>query len=275
MSKNKKGRDASPFFLLVVMPLLAIAISSFAIYKGVENYITTSNYFKVRELTIEGIADARYLGLIKEEILGTNIFRVDTRKLSERIRRRFPTFYSVIATRVLPSRLLIEAKERLPVAVLKRDLYYVFDTEGVALSSFATLEFLDFPIITGLESRIPRIKVGIAYPLSVLERPLYLARILKTAAPDIAASMPHGSAPRVTKIDAGDTNNLSFYLGEDILVRVGRDDFQQKVGLLPSILRSLREELSGVRYIDLRPKEPVIFTKDSGKQKIKLSTIIQ
>lgn len=275
MSKNKKARDTSPFFLLVVMPLLAMAISSFAIYKGVQNYITTSNYFKVRELTIEGITDARYLGLIKEEILGTNIFRVDTRKLSERIRRRFLTFYSVIATRVLPSRLLIEAKERLPVAVLKRDLYYVFDTQGVALSSFATPEFLDFPIITGLENRIPRIKVGIAYPLSVLERPLYLARILKTAASDIAASMPQGSASRVTKIDAGDINNLSFYLGEDIQVRVGRDDFQQRVGLLPSILRSLSAELYSVRYIDLRLKEPVILTKDSGKQKIKLSTIIQ
>ncbi|OIO35674.1 MAG: hypothetical protein AUJ74_05515 [Candidatus Omnitrophica bacterium CG1_02_44_16] len=269
MSRNKKSRDVSPFFLLVAMPLLAIAISSFAIYKGVENYITTSNYFKVRELTIEGIADARYFGLIKEEILGTNIFRVDTGKLSERIRRRFPTFYSVVVTRVLPSRLLIEAKERLPVAVLKRDLYYVFDTEGVALSSFATLEFLDFPVITGLENRIPRIKVGVAYPLSVLERPLYLARVLKTAASDIAASMAEGNSFKVTKIDAGDINNLSFYLGEAILVRVGRDDIQQKVGLLPSILRSLGDELSGVRYIDLRPKEPVVLTKDSGKQKIK------
>jgi len=269
MSKNKKNRDASPF-LLVVMPLLAISISSFAIYKGVENYITTSNYFKVRELTIEGITDSRYLDLIKEEILGTNIFRVDTKKLSERIRRKFPTFYSVTATRILPSRLLIDAKERLPVAVLKRDLYYVFDTEGVALSSFATLEFLDFPIITGLENRIPRIKVGLAYSVSVLERPLYLARVLKSAARDIVASMPQGSAFKVTKIDAADTNDLSFYLGEDIQVRVGREDFQQRVGLLASILRSLGPELSSVRYIDLRPKEPVIFTKDSGKPKIKV-----
>lgn len=270
MSKNKKGQDTSPVFLLVVMPLLAMAISSFAIYKGVENYITTSNYFRIRELTIEGITDSRYMGLIKEEILGTNIFRVDTRKLSERIRRKFPTFYSVVVTRILPSRLLVEAKERLPVAVLKRDLYYVFDTEGVALSSYATLEFLDFPVITGLENKIQRIKVGVAYPLNVLERSLYLARVLRAASHDIETSVPQGSAFKVTKIDAGDANNLSFYLGQDIQVRVGRDDFQQKVELLTSILRSLGAELSTVRYIDLRPKEPVIFTKDSGSQKIKV-----
>ena len=103
MAKSKKNRNTIPIFLLIILPLLAIGISSFAIFKGVHNYITTSDYFRIRELKMEGITDARYLSLMKDEILGTNIFRVNARKLSERIKRRFPNLYSVTVRRFLPS----------------------------------------------------------------------------------------------------------------------------------------------------------------------------
>lgn len=250
MARVKKNQNIQPVFLLVVLPLMAILISSFAIFKGIQNYITTSNYFRIRELKIEGIKDARFLSLMREEILGTNIFRVNMENLSERIKRRFPNFYSITVTRILPSQLSIVAKERIAVALIRRDLYYVFDTEGVALSGY-TQPPLDLPLIVGLENRMPRINVGTVYSLNQLQRALFLAGALRT----------HSAAFRATKIDASDPGNLSFYLGDNLQVKISERDFKTKLDLLPSILKSIEPDLSNIQYIDLRPREPVVAAK--------------
>ena len=256
MSKNKKARSTKLFFLLVVFPVLAIAISFYAILKGVQNYITSSDYFKIRDLRAEGIADARYVDLMREEILGGNIFRLDTLKLSEKIRRRFPTFYSVTVNRVLPSQLWIVAKERIPVAEIKRDLYYVFDVDGVVIGGLSSSGTLNLPLIVGLESQLPRIKIGTEYSLSTLRRALVLAKALRDYNDFV-----------VSRIDASDPGNLVFYLADEVQIKIGDRDFENKISPLSSILHSIGGDLSNVKYIDLRPKEPVVATKNNVKNK--------
>jgi cell division septal protein FtsQ len=266
MTKNKKSQNFAPFFLLVILPLLAILISFFAIFKGVKNYVTTSNYFRIRELKVEGLTDKRYLDLMKEEVLGVNIFRLDVAKIAERIKIRFPTFYSVTIKRVLPSQLLVVAKERLPVALIKRDLYYLLDADGMVLASFSSGETLTFPLIVGLENRLPRFTPGVAYSTGALHRALILAKTLRAQAHQIEASLPPSQRRGITKIDAGDPHQLSFYLGDDLRVGVGDSDFDNKIDLLPIILQSIGADLVNVKYIDLRPREPVVAMKDEKRK---------
>lgn len=262
MTKSRRNQNFAPFFLLVILPLLAVLTSSYAIYKGLQNYIATSNYFKIRELKVEGITDLKYLDLIKEQLLEVNIFRVRTERLAERIQGKFPNFTSVTVTRILPSQLRIVAKERIPLAVIRRDLCYLFDGEGVALSSFSpALAAYDLPLIVGLENKLQRILVGAAYQSSALHKALLLAKALKAKKTDINTAFFKGESRKVTKIDAADPGNLSFYLGDDIQVKVGDKDFEERLSFLPDILRSMAGDLSNIRYIDLRPKEPVVATK--------------
>lgn len=251
--------------LLVVLPLVAVLASSYAVYRGIENYVTTSSYFNVRDVEVDGITDMRYIDLMKEEILGTNIFRIDTRKLSERIMRKFPTFSSVTATRVLPSQLSIVARERMPVAVIKKDAHYLFDTEGVVIARFSLSESPDFPTIAGFENELGALKVGAIYPNRSFKEVLRLARVLRVRRFAIDAALD--SKLKITRIDAYDPSDLSFYLGETLQVRVGSGDFERKIGFLPSILKSLSAEIGSVKYIDLRPKEPAVaIKKESGKR---------
>lgn len=264
MTKSKKNQNFAPFFLLVILPFLAVLTSSYAIYKGVQNYIVTSNYFKIRELKVEGIMDLKYLDLIKEELLGVNIFRVNTERLAERIRNKFPNFTSVTITRILPSQLRMMAKERIPLAVIKRDLCFIFDGEGVALSSFSPAATpYDLPLIVGLENKLQQIRVGAAYQFSALHKALLLARALKAKKTDISTAFSKNESRKVTKIDVIDPGNLSFYLGDDIQVKVGDKDFEERLSFLADILRSISGDLSNIRYIDLRSKEPVIATKNN------------
>lgn len=256
MAKNKKN-PKNVLALLVALPLVAVVFSSYAVYRGIENYITTSSYFNVRDVRVDGITDMRYVDLMREELVGTNIFRIDTRRLSNRIMKKFPTLSSVTATRVLPSRLAILAKERMPVAVIKRDAYYLFDTDGVVIARFPLSEVPDFPVLVGLDHELGALRVGATYPAKGLKEVLRLARVLRVHRFSMEAALPM----KITRIDASDLSDLSFYLGEALLVRVGSGDLDRKIDLLPSILKSLSAEISRVKYIDLRPNEPAVAMK--------------
>jgi cell division septal protein FtsQ len=59
---------------------------------------------------------------------------------------------------------------------------------------------------------------------------------------------------------------LSFYLAPDIEVKVGDRNFDSRVSLLPAILKTISSDMGRIKYIDLRPKEPVVATKDVSKR---------
>ncbi len=196
---------------------------------------------------------------MKKEILGVNIFHIDMSRLAARIRQRFPTFYSVSVQRVLPSELRIVAKERLPVAVVKQEVFYVLDAEGVVLMQLASENDVALPLIVGVEGRLPKIKLGADMRASVLQKSLVLARVLRSRVFPI----------RVVRIDATDAAHPFFCFEPDIKVKVRDKDYEAQLDLLPSILRSLGTDMSAVSYVDLRPREPVVAMKDKKKDKKK------
>ena len=225
MAKVKKNAPGAPaFFLVVVLPLAAMIFSAFAIGQGISHYLATSDYFRVRELKVEGIHDTRYLGLLREELLGVNVFRVDAAKIAERISKRYPTFYSVTVERELPSRLVVVAKERLPVAVIKRDRHYIFDVEGVAVADYPLSMNVRLPVVTGLEERLPAVRLGAAYGDRVLLDALGLAKVLRQQNRSIAAGLPSGPAWRVTRIDVTEPGKPVFYIGDQAQIRVSYKD---------------------------------------------------
>ncbi len=265
--KYKKKRKHFFVFFLVVLPVLALGFSCFAIFKGIQHYLKSSSYFIIKNIAIDGIINDSYIEAINKEVLGSNIFCLDVGQLSEQIKRRFPYLSSVVITRVLPSQLSVIAKERLPVAVLKRDLYYVFDTDGIVLSSFSVKDMLELPLITGLEKQLKKIDVGQKYPLKSLSLSLLLAKALKIQMPSVYAQVPDMRHLKVTRIGTEDAANLSFYFNDDIQVKVGHQGFDERLSLLPAILKGIDYEIGQVDYIDLRSKEPVVAYKKNSQGK--------
>lgn len=265
--KYKKKKKRFFIFFLILLPVLALSFSSFAIFKGIQHYLKSSSYFIIKKVNIEGIADDKYAEAIRLEILGGNIFCLDTLDLSDQIKRKFPRFSSVVVTRVPPSELLITAKERLPVAVIKRDLYYVFDADGVVLSSFSAKEMLDLPLITGLEKQLKKIDVGKKYSFKTLSLSLALAKALKIQMPSVYVRAPDMRHLKVTRVDVEEFFAMSFYFNDDIKVKIGHQNFDERLSLLPAVLEGIDYEIGQVDYIDLRSKEPVVAYKNSNRRK--------
>ena len=267
MAKAKKNKSPIPLGALILAPFLALGLSFFAIYHGMQNYITTSQYFRVRDVAVAGLTDQRYVDMVKTQITGENIFQVNVGELAQQIRQRFPHFTSVTATRVLPSRLEIVAIERTPVAVFRRGLWYVMVTEGMVLFSLGLNQPVGWPVIIGLEEKLPSPRVGSVYHMAALQEALLLAKALKKYSPDFSSALrpvPLAMAAfgRVSKIDVSDRQQMSFFLGDTLQIKVGEEDFEEKLNILVSILRSLGPDIFRVRYVDLRPQEPAIAMKD-------------
>ena len=263
MARQKKRSKGGPVFLLIVLPLLALALSGFAIYKGIHYYLTSSDYFRVREVTALGVADYRYVQMIRDELIGANIFKVDVVKLAGRIRRKFPTFYEVRVRRILPSELRIVAEERLPVAVVKKGSHYLFDADGVALSVVASADAVRLPLVEGVAGRLSRIKSGFHYGHPELRKALSLAGALERRGVELTRCMPLGSQ-RVSKVVVGPGGKLSFFLGDRLEVKVRDRGFDEQLDLLPAILKNLGVEIGEAAYVDLRPREPVVGMRSGG-----------
>lgn len=265
MARQKKRPRGGPVFLLIVLPLLALALSGFAIYKGIHYYLTSSDYFRVREVTALGVVDYRYVQMIRDELTGANIFKVDVVKLAERIRRKFPTFYEVRVRRILPSELRIVAEERVPVAVVKKGRSYLFDADGVALSVVASAEAVRLPLVEGVAGRLP-IKSGFRYGHPELRKALDLAGALERRGDDLTRRMPPGQQ-RVRKIVVGSGGKLSFFVGDGLEVKVRDRGFDGQLDLLPAILKNLGPDIGAVAYLDLRPREPVVGMRSEGRRR--------
>lgn len=255
---NRKNNKNKQKFFLILLPLLAIVFSCFVIYKGIENYIKTSQYFKVKSFEFDGLNEDAVLLRIKDENLGKNIFLVDAKGVSRQIQMSFPEVNSVIVKRVLPSRLFISAKMRVPVAAVKRGCFYYFDKDGVVLSDKCDSEDSDLPLIVGLENSLKKVNVGSRYSHPLLKKALLLAQALKDSEDTISAVSFSGQKLFVSKINAVSSKDLSFFINGSVEIKIGPDSLDEKIRLIPAILRSLSDELSYVSYIDLRPSEPVV-----------------
>jgi cell division protein FtsQ len=146
--------------------------------------------------------------------------------------------------RLLPATIDIEVQERRPMGIgrVVNGLYLV-DAHGVIVDEFGpNYADLDLPIIDGLAS-----KPAAGAPAIDEGRALLAARLLDalTARPDLSA--------RVSQIDVSDGHDVVVLLeGDTALLRVGHDDFVERLQGYIDLAPALRERVTEIDYVDLR-----------------------
>jgi hypothetical protein len=129
-------------------------------------------------------------------------------------------------------------------------------------------EGADLPVIVGLETKIFGAKPGRQYNLKEL-----------TLALDIIKELRLNSTLkryRIKRIDVASPSHTSFFIQlpdnsrrqtisatEVLELKIGQDGIRDKIGVLGDLLQQLEKDLSNIRYIDLRFKEPAIKFKDA------------
>lgn len=240
----KKRKIKLPFKTIII-----VAISLATLYLSIRylfQFLLTSDYFAIKKIAINNKdVDLSYLK-------GRNTFSIDLKKLSYNLNARYPDYRAIRVSRYLPDCIVADFVKRKTVAYIRLYRYFAVDREGVLFNPENNYLNQEIPIILGLETKIFGPKPG--QKLDVKEMWLALDLIKRFNGTEALRDY------KIKTINVSSLFDLSFSIPENVEVKIGQD-LNEKLIIFISLLPHIHSELSRIRYIDLRFKEPVIKYK--------------
>ena len=229
----------------VAIILLLLTGSAYIFFKN-------ASFFRIEKIEI---IDRKNAGGVNSQALlklykGRNIFDVDIRALSNRIKSDYPAIRDVVVKRILPNKLQINVTARIPVAKIKSREYYPVDRSGMVLSP--NIKTGNLPILIGFSMWF-RPRVG-----EVVDNPQISNAFLLI---DDLDKSSFSSKYNVTAIDVSNYANMLLYLENGIEIKIGGEDFLNRLKMLKDTLSNPNLDKENIKYIDLRFKNVVIGPK--------------
>jgi cell division septal protein FtsQ len=204
----------------------------------------------VTRITVQGnqrMSRGEVLGLL-DGLSGASIVLTDLERWRQKLLAS-PWVADAAIRRMFPGTLAVTITERHPIGIGRiKGTLFLIDRTGAVIDEFGpNYADLDLPIIDGLG-----VKAG--DDESADEARAALAGRLMSE----LASRP-GMAARVSQIDVTDRHNAIVLLkGDTALLRLGEEQFSERVQAYLDLMPALRERMAGVDYVDLRFGERVV-----------------
>jgi cell division septal protein FtsQ len=253
---KKSSVNISSIAVIRVIVFLFIGFVIFTVYVNTVEFLRTSPLFEVKEVMIDrsiGFIDLRAL----RDLKGTNIFKIDIKKIDRQIIQRYPYIAQLRVVRQLPDRVMILAKKREPLMqIYFKKKYLLLDTEGVAL--YYILQPAVLPQVFGIPLERDGLFLGGHIHGQEISKVVEVLNMFKAS-----ACLKRW---RIHAVQAGNLSKIDLSVGENMHVILDQDDTQDKIELLQMLISANKIDLNKVRYIDLRFKEPVIANniEDTG-----------
>ncbi len=261
MRKQKKMKAPGPgdgfkeAMLPMVMSAAVIIIFIVVASVCVKAFLYRSDYFRLRAVeTKAAFLDQRISLMISNQVLSAhkarNVFKINLKYIAQSIQGLYGDVKDVVVRIALPDKLIVTLKLRKPVALVRNAKYYPIDEEGVVLPGMGRVEALkDLPIIEGVDMRyVSRRGAPVNLKLALeLLKDIKAARFM--------------NAYGIATITASDPGNLLFYLKNGVEIRMGGENFGERLEMLGKTLRDPRLVLDKIKYIDVRFKDVYIGPK--------------
>jgi len=190
-------------------------------------------YFRVREVEVEGsrkIPKETLVSLTAVEGM-PNLFSIKLKEVVKRVESH-PWVEQVRVRKVFPHTLTIQIEERKPMAILQLDELYYIDTKGEIFTPVGDRDDYNYPYVTGLTRR-------------VLEREPEEAKRLITKAVELLRIVSREKVPPLEEISEIHMEKAfgidCFTKAEGVEVKMGWEDFEEKLKRLPLIWSDLRK----------------------------------
>lgn len=261
--KNKKtslasiAKNAREAILRRAINILVLAIFLAVVFLLGKAYIYRSDYFKLRKVEVkETLMDPRCVNEIRSRILNANknksVFRIDLKEMANVLRRTYKDSKDVYVTLELPDKLVVSLKVRRAVLQVRADKLYPVDEEGVILPAVDILALKWVPVVDGVQ-----VSAEDRRRMIIDSRNLRASMVLLRG---IANAKPVADQG-IESIDVKDLGNIVFYLKNGIEVRIGGEDFKERLNVLAKTLKDPRLIMERIKYIDLRFGDAVIGPK--------------
>ena len=250
--------DAKDLILQRVTGAIVIIIFIISAFLLIKAFLRRSDYFKVRNIDLRSVfLDQRSLAFTHHQLWslykGKNIFTVNLKSAAASLQDTDPDAKDVVVRIAPPDKLVVDMKFRKPVAIVRSTKDYPVDEDGFVLSSIAAGQYLkDLPVIEGVY-----IKYEERRGKKSVSKNLKLALELLSEIKKSNIIERYG----VSAIDAKDLRNISLYLKNGLEIRMGSENFKERLETLKSTLKDPRLAVDKIKYIDLRFENVVIGPK--------------
>lgn len=241
---SRRRRPWYGFGWVFVRASVAVALALYATYQGAL-LVLSAEALHVTRITVVGnerLSKGEVAALM-DGLRGQSMVTADLEVWRQKLMSS-PWVGAATMRRVLPGTIAVTIAEREPMGIgrLGEDLYLI-DHRGTIIDQFGpNYSEFDLPIIDGLTSA-PRDGT----PLIDDARATLAARLLASlhVRPDLAR--------RVSQVDVSDLRDGVVILkGDSALVRLGDDQFAERLQSYIDLAPALRERVSEIDYVDLR-----------------------
>ena len=234
------GRRAGRWLLLTAF---LVALIWFVGNQAVAR-VTALPVFTVNRVAVEGAERLDRSRIIETAgiALGINIFRVDLKRASDRLRKEFAAKDFTLYRR-LPGTIVIRVRERKPVALVNVGKLIGVDADGVLLPHIGESMADSLPIITGIggdESNLadPAVRNRLLAGLGLLD--------------SIACRCP-GVQKRISEVNVSSLSGLGISLINDGLeVIIGENGWGYKLPQLERVINRVSGRMDSVKTVDMR-----------------------
>ena len=232
-------------FLLVTGGILALLVYS---------PIFTLQHLDVRGNVYLKPDEVGYIGRVQ---MGEPIFELETQEVTENLMRDL-RIESATVKRSLPSTLIIEMTERMPVATVASEYGYIdFDRQGKVIASYRNLKNVPIPLITGTAVR--DLYIGDDNTDENIKLVL-----------DFLQKLDQATLNQISEVNAGNPEAVTAYTAKAVPVRLGslKERLDEKVELTKDFIKDQETSPYVVEYVDFSYQAPFIRLKELPKEKM-------
>lgn len=263
--KNKKNftgektfQDILKEFIRILFQILLVLSLLFLTHKIYLNTIEDT-FFRVKEIEVKGCRRLKpdtIISMAKIEDMA-NIFTLNLNDIAKRLEIN-PWIEYVDIRKVFPDKILIQIEERKPIAIVHLEKFYYIDSNGVIFSPVGEMDKFDFPILTGLRDNF--LENGKIMEGDLVIKAIEFLRIIEKR--------------KVAPIDEISEIHINKYFGihcislnEGIEIRMGWDNFEEKLKRLSIIWSDLKKRGIDAIFIDCSDLRRVIVKKINNTER--------
>ena len=237
----------------VVGFLAALVVLGAALEAGARGaaWIARSPRFAVTSIEVTGQSR-----LSRDEIVtaagissGANLFTLDPREIVARV-EALPLIRRAEVIRTFPDRVTLAVEERRPFTVVHAERLYWIDEEGVSLGVESRAVSLGTPLLSGLRAE----DLGVNGQRGASERATVAISLLHLLLRSKSTLLGH-----ISEIDVSRPEGPVLYTMDGVEVRLGKDDWEARIGRLQGVLAQLAASKETATSIDLRFRNQVVL----------------
>ena len=256
VSPARKRQWWKPSWMTIARVGGASVVVAFALYHTI-GFVLASDALTVTRITVQGnqrMSRGEVLGLL-EGLSGTSIVLIDLESWRQKLLMS-PWVADASIRRMFPGTLAVAIEERQPIGIGRiKGTLFLIDRTGTVIDEFGpNYADFDLPIIDGLSP------IGEEGQAVDEVRAALAGRLMSEL-----ASRPK-LAGQVSQIDVTDSRNAIVLLkGDTALLRVGDENFIQRLQSYLDLMPALRERMPDIDYVDLRFDERV-YVRPQGSR---------